>query len=62
MAGLRLDVGETSSGRRIGDSDQVLAGGTLNLPAGELGFALQRLVAMRAIEFEIGCAHKLRSY
>jgi hypothetical protein len=61
VTGLRLDVRETSSSRRIGNADQVLAGGTLNLATGELGLALQRLVAVRAIEFEIGCAHELQS-
>jgi hypothetical protein len=31
----------------------------LNLPPGELRFALQRLVTMRTIEFEFICVHKL---
>ena len=61
VAGLRLDVGEAGSRRRIWNADQMLAGGTLNLPAGELRFAFQRLVAVRAIEFEIGCAHMFQS-
>jgi hypothetical protein len=36
----------------FGDTDEVIAGRALDLRAGELRFALQRLVAMGAIEFE----------
>ena len=58
LALFRLDVGEAGARRRIGDSDEVIAGGTLNLPPGELWFALQRLVAVGTIEFEFVCVHK----
>ena len=58
-AGFRLHMREPGARRRIGDSDEVIAGGTLNLPPGKLGFALQRLVAMRAVKLEFICVHKL---
>src|SRR5665213_3677145 len=57
-SGLRLNLGEAGARRRIWDANQDLAGRTLNLTAGELRFALQRLVAVRAIEFEFVCVHK----
>jgi hypothetical protein len=50
---------EAGARRRVGDSDEVIAGGTLNLPPGELWFALQRLVAMRAVKLEFIRVHKL---
>ncbi len=56
---LRLDVGETRTRRRIGDADEVVAGGALNLAAGELRFAFQRLVAVGTIKFEFVCVHNL---
>ena len=56
-AGFRLHMREPGARRRIGDSDEVIAGGTLNLPPGELWFALQRLVAVGTIEFEFVCVH-----
>jgi hypothetical protein len=59
MAGLGLDLGEPHARRRIGNTHEMLASGALNLPAGELGFGLQRLVAMRTIEFEFGCIHNI---
>jgi hypothetical protein len=40
----------------------MLAGGALDLTAGVAGVALQRLIAMGAIEFEFGGAHKLHRY
>jgi len=46
LARLGLDLGEAHAGRRIGDADEMLAGRTLNLAAGELRFAFQRLVAV----------------
>jgi hypothetical protein len=55
----RLHLGETSPGRRIGDTDEMVAGGTLNLASGVARVALQRLVTVGTIEFEIGFAHKL---
>ena len=57
LAGFRLDVGEAGAGRRIGDTDEVVAGRTLNLASGMARVALQRLVAMGTIEFEIGFTH-----
>jgi hypothetical protein len=59
LAGFRLDVGEAGARWRIGNADEHVAGGTLNLPAGELWFALQRLVAVGAIEFEFIGVHSL---
>ena len=57
--GFRLDLGETHARRRIGDADEMLAGRTLNLPSGELWFALQGLIAVLTIELKLGCVHKL---
>ena len=55
----RLDVGEAGARRRIGDADEVLAGRALNLPAGVMGFALQRLIAVGTVELEFRCGHRL---
>jgi hypothetical protein len=52
-------VSKSHAGRWIGDADEVLAGRTLNLAAGKLRFALQWLVAMRAVKFEFVCVHNL---
>jgi hypothetical protein len=43
--------------RHVRDGDEMIAAGTLDLPAGELFLALQMLLAMRALEFEF--AHGL---
>jgi len=59
LAGLRLDVREAGARRRIGDADEDVASRALDLPPGELGFALQRLVAVGTIEFEFVRVHKL---
>jgi hypothetical protein len=59
LAVFRLDLGEAGAGRRIGDADEMVAGWTLNLPPGELRFALQGLVAVGTIKFEIVCVHKM---
>src|ERR1017187_9279373 len=59
LAGFRLDVGEAGARRRIRDADEHVAGRTLDLPAGELGFALQRLIAVGAVEFEFVGVHRL---
>jgi hypothetical protein len=56
-AGLRLDVGKARAGRWIGNADEVIAGGTLDLATGELRFALQRLVTVRTIELEFVGIH-----
>ena len=52
LAGFRLNMGEASAGRRIGNADEMLAGRALNLPSGMARVALQRLVAVGTIEFE----------
>lgn len=62
LAGFGLDVGEAGAGRRMGDADEMVAPGTLNLPAGVAGIALQRLVAVRAVELECGGAQSLHRY
>ena len=45
--------------RRIRDADEMVARRALDLPAGELGLALQRLVAVGTVEFEFVRVHKL---
>jgi hypothetical protein len=62
LAGFRLDVGEASARRRIGDADEMIAGRTLDLSAGMARVALQRLIAMGTVEFEFVRAHKLLSH
>ncbi len=52
-------MSETGSGGWIGDADEVLAGGALNLAAGELRLALQWLIAVGTIEFKFVGAHSL---
>jgi hypothetical protein len=59
LAVFRLDVGEAGASRWIGNADEVAAGRALNLPAGELRFALQRLVAVGTVKFEFVRVHKL---
>ena len=59
VSGFRLHLGETHSRRRVGDADEVPASRALNLPAGELRFALEGLIAVRAIEFEFVRVHGL---
>jgi hypothetical protein len=59
VAGLRIDLGKSHARRRIGDADQMLAARTLNLPAGILGFAFQRLITVGTVEFEFVRAHGL---
>ena len=61
-AGLRLDVGEASAGRRTGNANQVIAARTLNLPARVAGIAFQRLVAVGTVELEFGRAHSLHPH
>jgi hypothetical protein len=51
-------MGEASAGGRIGNANEMLAGGALDLASGELRFALQRLVAVRTIKFKFIGAHK----
>jgi hypothetical protein len=59
MAGFRLDMGETGARRRVGYADEMLARRTLDLPPGVARVALQRLIAVVTVEFEIGIAHRL---
>ena len=62
MSHVRPDSGATCVNpipAGIGDADEVLAGGALNLAAGELSFALQWLIAVGTIELEFACAHGL---
>jgi hypothetical protein len=56
---LRLDVGEAGARRRIGDADEMVARRALNLPAGKLRLALQRLIAVGTVEFEFICVHNV---
>jgi hypothetical protein len=53
----RRNLGKAHPGWRIGNADQVLARQALNLPTRKLRFALERLIAVCAIEFEFGCVH-----
>jgi hypothetical protein len=64
LAGFRLHLGETGACGRIGNADEMLAGGTLNLPSGVTWIALQRLIAVGTVEFEVGCVrcvHRLHA-
>ena len=56
--GLRLHVSKAHSGGRIGDANEMLARGTLDLASGKLRFALQRLVAVRTIKLKFFGTHK----
>ena len=58
----RHDVGKTHASRRIWDSDEVLASRALNLAAGKLGLALQRLIAVGTVKFEFVRIHSLYLY
>jgi hypothetical protein len=59
LAGLRIDMSETGARRRTGNTDEVLASWTLNLPASVARVALQRLIAVGAVKLEVGGIHKL---
>ena len=58
LANLRLHMGETRSCGRTGNADEMLARGTLNLPAGVARVALQWLIAVGTVEFEFICVHR----
>jgi hypothetical protein len=60
--GFRLDLRETGAGRRIGNADEMLAAGALDLPPRVTRVALQRLIAMGTVEFEFVCAHGLHPH
>ena len=62
LAGFRVDMGEAGARRRIGNADEMVASGALNLPARVAGIALQRLVAVGTVEFEFGVAHSLHLF
>ena len=54
---LAWHTGETAARRRVGNIDEVITRGALNLPARELHFTLQMLFAMRAVKFELVGSH-----
>jgi hypothetical protein len=55
-------MGEAGARRRIGNADEMVASGALNLPARVAGIALQGLVAVGTIEFEFGVGHNLHLF
>jgi hypothetical protein len=59
LANLRLHMGETGARGWTGNADEMLASGTLDLPAGVARVAFQRLIAVGTIEFEFICVHRL---
>ena len=59
LPNLRLHVRESRARWGIRNPDQMVAGWTLNLPPGELRLALERLIAMGAVEFEFVRVHGL---
>jgi hypothetical protein len=59
--GFGLHLGETGARRRIGYADEMLAGGTLNLTPRVARLALQRLITVGTVKFELSCAHNLDS-
>ena len=54
---LAWDTRETAARWRVGNINQVITSGALNLPAGELHFTFQMLFAMRALKFELVGSH-----
>jgi hypothetical protein len=62
LTGFRFNVGETGACRRIRNADEMLAGRALNLPPGMARVALQRLIAVGAIEFEFVRVHELHQH
>ena len=62
LAGFRVDVGEARARRWIGNADEMVASGALNLPARVAGIAFQGLVAVGSVEFEFVRAHGLRPH
>jgi hypothetical protein len=55
-------VGEAGARRGIGNADEMLAGRTLNLPAGMARVALQRLITVGTVEFKFVRAHRLHPH
>ena len=51
-SGFGRDPGKAHARRRVGDTDQVLAGRALDLATREWRLALQRLIAVETLEFE----------
>jgi hypothetical protein len=60
LAGFRLDVCETGACRWIGNADEMVASRAFNLPASIGRGALQRLIAVRTVEFEVLGIHKFQ--
>ncbi len=59
VIGWPRNTNEICGQQGIGNINEVIAGGTLNLSAGELDVALQVLFAVRAGEFEFVCHYDL---
>ncbi len=55
----RRNMSEPRPCGRVGNTNQMIAAGTLNLPSGVARIALQRLIAMCTIELEFVRAHNL---
>ena len=60
LADFRLDVRKPGTRGRCWNADEMIAGRTLNLASGMAGIALQRLVAVGTIGFELGGVYRLR--
>jgi hypothetical protein len=58
LTGLRLHLGEAGARRWIGNVDEMIASGALDLPARVARIALQRLLTMGTMEFEFGGIHE----
>jgi hypothetical protein len=61
-AGLGLHLRETGARRWIRNANEMMARWAFDLSARELRFALQRLIAVGTIEFEIVCVHSLHPH
>jgi hypothetical protein len=59
LAMFRLDVSKAGARRRVRDADEMVARRALNLPARELRFTFQRLVAVGTIKLEFVRVHSL---
>ncbi len=54
---LAWHTGETAARRRVGNIDEMITRGALNLPARELHLTFHVLLAMRALKFEFAGSH-----
>ena len=52
-------MGEAGARRGVGDADEMVASGALDLPARVAGIALQRLITVGTVEFKFGCVHSV---